>query len=130
MSTAIDALLDTSILVDILRGQVAVAGWMNSQKGVAFALPVLTAMEMMQGCQNSTDLTHVRRVMRPFPVVHLTPTDTTWAQQQHEAFWLSHGIGMNDTLIAAPAARLNLPIYTLNLKHFAPLPDIKAIRPY
>jgi len=37
---------------------------------------------------------------------------------------------MIDALIAAPAARLSVPLYTLNLKHFQALPDVEALRPY
>jgi len=37
---------------------------------------------------------------------------------------------MADCLIAAVAARNQLPLYTLNLKDFEPLPDLQVIKPY
>lgn len=41
---------------------------------------------------------------------------------------LSHGVGFLDSLVAATSH--DLPIATLNLKHFEPLPDVRARRPY
>jgi hypothetical protein len=35
-----------------------------------------------------------------------------------------------DCLIAAPSHRLNVPLYTMNLKHFTPLLGALAVRPY
>jgi predicted nucleic acid-binding protein len=35
-----------------------------------------------------------------------------------------------DAMIASVAARLAVPLYTTNLKHFQPLPSLDAKRPY
>lgn len=37
---------------------------------------------------------------------------------------------MNDCLIAAPAQRLGVPLYTRNLKHFSPLLGDLAVMAY
>ena len=95
-----------------------------------FALPVLVAMEMAQGAQNNDEMRQVQKTLTAYPVIHLTSEDSAWALDQHSRFWLSHNIGMFDALIAAPSVRLGMPIYTLNFKHFAPLPEVRAIRPY
>lgn len=126
----IDALLDTTIIVDLARNQPDAVGWMQGQTQIRFGLPVLVAMEMVQGTQNTSDLRHAQRILAQYTIIHLTDADSTWAQTQHAKYWLSHSVGMIDALIAAPAARLSLPLYTLNLKHFQPLPGVKAIRPY
>jgi predicted nucleic acid-binding protein len=49
------------------------------------------------------------------------------AQMRYE---LSHGVGMMDCLIASVSYRLQLPLYTHNLKHFAPLLNDLAQKPY
>jgi predicted nucleic acid-binding protein len=33
-------------------------------------------------------------------------------------------------MIASVAARLEVPLYTLNVKHYQPLPGIRVVRPY
>jgi predicted nucleic acid-binding protein len=53
-----------------------------------------------------------------------------WAMDQQEKFALSHNVGMNDCLIASISYRLQLPLYTTNLKHFIPLLNNLAQKPY
>lgn len=124
------ALLDTSILVDLSRGLSGAVQWMQSQTNTTFGFSVLVAMEMVEGTRDTADLRRVRKLITRFPVIHLTPADCEWAQQQHAQLHLSHNLGFVDALIAAPNVRLNIPLYTLNLKHFSPMPGIKALRPY
>jgi len=37
---------------------------------------------------------------------------------------------MADAMIASVAVRLAVPLYTLNIKHYAPLPDVDEQKPY
>ncbi|MBC8163275.1 MAG: hypothetical protein H7Z42_18860 [Roseiflexaceae bacterium] len=50
-------------------------------------------------------------------MVYLTQADQDWAMQQLELLRLSHGVSINDTLIASVSHRLQVPLYTHNLKH-------------
>jgi predicted nucleic acid-binding protein len=50
--------------------------------------------------------------------------------QQLERFQFSHHIGMNDCLIASVAYRLQLPLYTHNLKDMMPMIGQLAVKPY
>jgi predicted nucleic acid-binding protein len=63
-------------------------------------------------------------------MMYLTEDDMQWAMKQLTTFYLSHNVGMMDCLIAAPSYRLNLPLYTRNLKHISPLLDTLAHQPY
>ncbi|MGF1506032.1 MAG: type II toxin-antitoxin system VapC family toxin [Anaerolineae bacterium] len=126
----VDALLDTNILIDLLRGSSDAATWMQSQTSTVFGIPVLVSMELVNGVENARERQQVQQTVAAYPVIHLTADDSMWAQTQHAAYKLSHNVGIIDALIAAPAKRLSVPIFTLNLKHFAPLPDVRAIKPY
>jgi len=50
--------------------------------------------------------------------------------RQLARFHLSHGIALHDAMIASVSARLAVPLYTMNLKHFEPLPGVEAEKPY
>ena len=51
--------------------------------------------------------------------------------QQMERYRLSHGVGINDSLIAAVSYRLQVPLYTHNLKHMRVLlGDTLPQKPY
>ena len=43
---------------------------------------------------------------------------------------ISHNVGSIDCLIASASHRLQLPLYTMNVKHFAPLLGGLAQKPY
>jgi len=50
--------------------------------------------------------------------------------RQFETFHLSHRIEYEDVMIASVAVRLSVPLYTLNIRHYAPLPDVDEQKPY
>lgn len=68
--------------------------------------------------------------MKAFEMIHLTEVDSHWAMQAQMVYELSHGVGMMDCLIASVSHRLQLPLYTHNLKHFSPLLGDLAQKPY
>ncbi|NWF68509.1 MAG: hypothetical protein HXY40_05435 [Chloroflexi bacterium] len=55
--------------------------------------------------------------------------DIDWAADRLADFRLSHGVEIMDCLIAAPCHRLQLPLYTHNLKHLTPLLGALAHKP-
>jgi predicted nucleic acid-binding protein len=69
-------------------------------------------------------------MLRDFERVDLITADIDWAIQQLWLFKLSHNVGGNDCLIASVSHRLQIPLYTTNLKHFAPLLGVLAQKPY
>jgi predicted nucleic acid-binding protein len=126
----VQAVVDTTILVDLWRANTAALNWMATQRTTVFGLPVLVYMEVVNGARNRIEVQQAITLLQPYPVIYLISKDSKWAQEQHLKFKLSHNVGIGDALIASASARLKIPIYTLNTKHFAPLPDVTAIRPY
>jgi predicted nucleic acid-binding protein len=61
---------------------------------------------------------------------YCTASDQAWAMQQFKRFQFSHHIGANDCLIASAAYRLQVPLYTHNLKDMTPLIGSLAVEPY
>lgn len=45
-------LLDTDIMIDVLRGHDPAVTWLRIMQDQEIGLPGLVAMELMQGCQN------------------------------------------------------------------------------
>jgi predicted nucleic acid-binding protein len=50
--------------------------------------------------------------------------------EQLERFQFSHHLEMNDCLIAAVAFRLQLPLYTHNIRDMTPIIGTLAVKPY
>lgn len=126
----IDAVLDTSILIDLLRGFPPATGWFRDLGRQRLAISPVTWMETIQGATDKVKRAHAVRFLRQFHIEHPTEDDNRWAMRQLARFYLSHGIRLEDAMIASVAARLSTPLYTINLKHFAPLPTVDAKRPY
>ena len=87
-------------------------------------------MEVIEGEGNKIRQQRAVKFLRQFELIYLTPEDQEWAMEQHLQFYLAYGVGFEDCLIAAPAYRLQLPLYTRNLKHFEPLLGPLAQQPY
>jgi hypothetical protein len=125
-----DAILDTSILVDLLRGFEPAKTWFAGLGRHRVAITPVVWMETVQGATDRGKRSQAIRFLSQFRIEHPTEDDNRWAMRQTARFRLSHNIQIQDAMIASVAARLAVPLYTTNLKHFLPLPSIQAKRPY
>lgn len=123
-----DAILDTTVILHLFRKYPPALQWLNSQQ--YYGLTTITWLEVMEGASNKTNQIHCKTVLGQFALLYLSSADQEWAMQQLEHFQFSHHIGMGDCLIAAAAHRLQLPLYTHNLKDMAPLIGGLAVKPY
>lgn len=125
-----DLILDTSILIDLLRGVESAKEWLGGLERQKVAITPVVWMETVQGATDKTKRAQAIRFLRRFRIEHPTEDDNRWAMRQLAQFHLSHGIQLQDAMIASVAARLAVPLYTINLKHFRPLPTVDAQKPY
>jgi predicted nucleic acid-binding protein len=122
------ALLDAAILVDLLRSHPP--AWHSANPTPVLGITPVAWLEVIDGARNKTNRNHALKFLSQFDMVYLTQVDQDWAMQQFARYRLSHGIDVPDALIAAPSHRLQLPLYTRNLKHYTPLLDNLAQEPY
>jgi predicted nucleic acid-binding protein len=125
-----DAILDTSILIDLLRGFPPATSWFTGLGRQRLAVTPVVWMETVQGATDRAKRAQAIRFLRQFRIEHPTEDDNRWAMRQTASLHLSHGIQLQDAMIASVAARLAVPLYTTNLKHFLPLPSVDAKQPY
>ena len=122
------SLVDSSILVDILRTYPPAIAWYKLQSELGVSRIVW--LEVLEGANDKRKMARALRLLKDFERVDLTPADFEWATQQLIRFKLSHNTGMMDCLIASVSHRLQIPLYTRNLKHFTPLIGPLAQSPY
>lgn len=121
-------LLDTAILVDMLRGYTPAEQWLAQQ--AQLGITRIVYLEILDGVLNKAEQRRALALLQRFDRIELTTADLEWATQQLIRYRLSHNIGMMDCLIAAPSHRLSLTLFTRNLKHFTPLLGDLAQKPY
>lgn len=123
-------LVDSTVLIDILRGNTLSQTWLRSQGQVQLGITPIVWMEIIGGAANKREQIQAKKALDQFELVYLTQSDFDWAMQQQLAFQLGRGVGLLDCLIASASHRLRLPLYTANLKHFTPLLGPLAQKPY
>jgi predicted nucleic acid-binding protein len=123
-------LLDTSILIDVLRGYKPARDWVNSIPEAVQFVSVVTAAELLSGCRNRAEQRSIERELALYQVIWLDEDTSRTALQFYQRFHLSHGVGFLDCLIAATTMMLGLRLMTLNLKHFASFPNLQVEKPY
>jgi predicted nucleic acid-binding protein len=121
-------LLDTSVIIDWLRGHPSTVGWLRVQleRGSDLILSPITVAEVMAGTGPSAR-PEQRRRLAAFPT---TPIDFEAAALAGEMMFdlRSQGkpTGMADRLVAAQARILGLTVATSNPSHF---PDVAVEDP-
>lgn len=123
-----NALLDTSIVIDIMRNYPPAANWFAQQQNPS-GISRVVLLELLEGVENRREQIQTLKFLRLLPLVELTPDDMSWATDAVIQFALSHGVDAFDCLIASTAYRLQVTLYTKNLKHFVPLIGDLAQRP-
>lgn len=123
-------LVDTSILIDYLRGNKIAKAWVNGFPNGELACSVVTGAELIAGCRNRREQELVEKELALYPMVYISGAISVAAWEWYREFHLSHGVGFLDCLIGASAYHYGLIVCTLNDKHFRPLVDLRVERPY
>jgi predicted nucleic acid-binding protein len=97
-------LTDTDILIDAARGASDAIAFLSAQRTAsAIAISVISAMELVVGCQDAADLLKVRQFLSGVRMLPVTSQASLSAQRLVETYYLSHGLLIPDALIAATA---------------------------
>ncbi len=123
------ALVDTTAIVHLLRHYSPAITWYASQSQ-RLSLSSTSWLEVMEGTTSKANQLQCKTVLSQFDLLYLAPSDQQWGMQQLERFQFSHHIGKEDCLIASVSYRLQVPLYTHNLKHMQPLLGSLADQPY
>jgi predicted nucleic acid-binding protein len=123
----LSAVVDSSILIDHLRGSAAASAYLAGLEDRPVCSEV-SRIEVLQGLRSAER----RAADRLFALVRWVPVDEAVSRRAGELgrrWRRSHpGIGIADLVIAATAQHLDTPLATGNVKHF---PMFKGLRaPY
>lgn len=125
-----DVVVDTDVLIEILRGDSRAGVWLASIESFVIGIPVIAWMEILIGARDKQEQRVLAEQLARYRILHLESGDSERARQWFEQFHLSHGVGILDCLIAAIPHRLAKPFYTFNLKHFQVIPGLETQAPY
>jgi predicted nucleic acid-binding protein len=123
-------LLDTDVIIDVMRQYALAAAWLESLGAGAVGLPGIDAMELLQACRDRQEQQQVEAILRAYVLYWPSRADSTRALDSFAAYHLSHGIGILDALIAATATGLGQELATYNDGHYRVLSDLVTVQPY
>jgi predicted nucleic acid-binding protein len=123
------AIVDTTVIIHLYRRYQPAIDWYQN-RSEPLSITATTWMEIMGGVKSKAMQTSCKTLLQQFNLLYPSLTEQQWAMLQLEAFQFSHHIGINDCLIASVAYRLNVPLYTHNLKDMSPLIGDLAQKPY
>jgi predicted nucleic acid-binding protein len=110
-------LIDTDVLIDFLRG-------LENAKGFIASLPkqvyvsAITVAELHVGVRNGKERTALTEFLDTLETIVLDAELAAEGGLLRRDYGKSHGVGLNDALIAATALKNRLQLVTLNDKHY------------
>ena len=120
-------LLDTNILIDYLRGISPAASYLENSSD-ALSISALSLAELRAGARDENEKEAIRDFLLSFDVL---PADTAICETGGDfkaRYGPSHGVDLIDGIIGATSQVRQLPLVTLNRKHFPMLDNV--IVPY
>jgi len=121
-------LLDTDVMVDILRGYDLARKWLQSAQEIG--VPGLVAMELIQGCQNTREQRQLEKALSGYTLYWPDEEACNRAIASFSSHHLSDNIGLLDALIAETAIGVNAELATFNVKHYRVLKGLQSVQPY
>jgi len=123
-------LCDTNIFIEIYRRNNAVRTILIDKVGLEnIVISDVTLAELFYGALNKRELQMIRKDMNDFPVLPIDPFISKMAVEFVEKYCLSHKIDLEDALIGATAISHSIELYTLNIKDFLFIPELKLYQP-
>jgi predicted nucleic acid-binding protein len=122
--------VDSTVIVHLFRKNVPARTWFATQTE-KLAVTSITWLEVMYGAPGKNGQEACEAWLDRFERLYLTPSDQVWAMERMRHYRLSRGVEINDCLIASVCHRLQIPLYTQNLKDMKKLlPATQVVNPY
>ena len=122
MSTAKkrELLVDTDVWIDYLRGHPQAIACIK-QLPERVWISAVSVAELHAGVREGVERDALALLISSLDVADLTAEIATRGGLLRRDFGRSHGVGLNDALIAATALEHDLQLLTLNVKHYPAL---------
>ena len=123
-------LCDTNIFIEIYRKNATIRTIVLDNIGHNnIVISDVTRAELFYGAVNKKELQMIHNDLNKIPVLHIDTFISKMAVDIVEKYCLSHKTDLEDALIAATAILHRIELYTLNVKDFVFIPEIKLYQP-
>lgn len=120
--------IDTDILIDFgLDRDDAVNTMAVLEKDYLLTTSVITAMELYSGCRSKKDIKKVEELIADLRIRFVSKSISERAYDLMKKFRSSHGVEINDMLIAATAIENGAKMISKNQKHYQFIPGLDLL---
>ncbi len=116
---------DTNIFIEFYKGNSEIIENLHKIGNENIILSSVTAGELIFGAFNKVELRNIQKDINELRVLHINEKISRNFIDLMQKYSLSHNLDLPDALIAATAINADLELYTLNLKHFKYIDNIK-----
>ena len=121
--------IDSDILIDFgLDREDAVETMAALEKNYLLTTSVITVMELYSGCRSKRDIKKVEELIADLRIQFVSKSISERAFELMKTFRSSHGVEINDMLIAATAIEGGAKMISKNQKHYQFLPDLDLLQ--
>ena len=118
-------LCDTNFLIEIYRNNLDIIKIVKSIGQHNMDVSDVSCAELMFGARNKKELQTIRKDLNKLTILPIEANISNLAVKLVEKYALSHKLHLPDALIASTAIVHNIELYTLNIKDFKFLDNVK-----
>ncbi len=123
-------IIDTDILIDVGRQvKEGVDRLDKEEQASVLGTSVVVQMELIVGCRNKNELNKLNRFLKRFHIVGLSESIGSKSIELLNRYRLSHGLLIADSLIAATALTMDIPLLSKNQRDYRFIDGLKLL-PY
>ncbi len=122
----IEYLPDTNVFSRIFKGDPSVTTFVERLEA---AIDTTIYIECLQGSKSNQEKRLIKKVLDNFPLLLITPDVSQTAIELIDAYSNSHGLLLDDALIAATALENDLTVVTYNVDDFKFIQNLKWLKP-
>jgi len=118
-------LCDTNIFIEVYRRNMAIVAELAKIGHHNLAVSDITCGELFYGALNKTELRMINNDLDSIAILHINIDISEMAVDLVKTYCLSHKLDIDDAIIAATAIYHNAELFTLNIKDFQFIPNLK-----
>jgi tRNA(fMet)-specific endonuclease VapC len=120
-------LCDTNIFIEIYRGNENVIDKLKAIGQENIAISDVTSAELLFGARNKNELKIIKADINKLIEISINEEISRMAVHLVEKYSLSHNLSLPDALIASTSIIYDVKLYTLNMKDFKFLKNVKFV---
>jgi len=125
MATQQLVLCDTNVLIEFYKNNPSIVERLKEIGQANIAISVVTSGELIYGALNKSELRQILTDISHLSLLDIDSETSNLFLKLMTDYALSHKLTLPDALIAATALRHNIPLFTLNLKDFRFISNLK-----